>query len=290
MISTPDRVDMTVTTWNIQSIRGITPVKVDRVVAAVQRQRADVVALQEVRDGETVDRLLTALDGIGLPHAVSGGATNNFASGGRPKGYVCLIATPWPLDPVNWPTGTTWPQLIAAARLEAPAGRVLVVNVHIPNGTGNGWEKVYALEALASGLAALDEPTILMGDFNEPKTFAPHLVSFRVDRHGGFQGVFKDRFGISHKRQRWQRDDRGREPRNTKDAGAVVWPPLRLGVDNEPTHVVKRGAHRYFDHVLTSPPWVARTLVYDHSVRTGDAHNQRPLPPRCRPRHHRPST
>jgi endonuclease/exonuclease/phosphatase family metal-dependent hydrolase len=225
-----------------------------------------------VRDGETVDRLLTALDGIGLPHAASGGATNNFASGGRPKGYVCLIATRWPLDPVSWPTGTTWPQLIAAARLEAPAGRVLVVNAHIPNGTGNGWEKVYALEALASGLAALDEPTILMGDFNEPKTFAPHLVSFRVDRHGGFQGVFKDRFGISHKRQRWQDAVTSvLEAAEHEGRWGGRLATAQLGVDNEPTHVVKKGAHRYFDHVLTSPPWVARTLVYDHSVRTGDA-------------------
>lgn len=264
--------DMTVATWNTQSIRGARDAKIQRIASALAPHRRDVVALQEIRVGDVAQHIAAALEEIGLTHTHFSGVLAPSALQRTHKKYGNLIASRWPIEPVEWPVSTTWPQLIAAARVTLPAGRFLIVNAHIPNGSGNGWEKVYAFEALAAGLDALREPTILMGDFNEPRSFFPDLTSFGANRHGGLEGSFEDTFGISHARQRWQDavaavlanyliDD------DAHWAGRLV--TAQLGATNEPTHILRTGAPRYFDHVIATPPFEGRSVTYDHSVRAG---------------------
>jgi hypothetical protein len=95
-------------------------------------------------------------------------------------------------------------QLIIAAEIGWSGSRVMILGAHIPDGSGNGWEKVYALEALGSVLLQLTVPTILAGDFNEPKRFGHSLLSFGVDRHGRLDGTFTYLHGVTHDRRRWQ--------------------------------------------------------------------------------------
>ena len=72
----------------------------------------------------------------------------------------------------------------------------MVFSVHMPNGSGNGWAKIDAFEALATALE--ERPTgarIVAGDFNEPFRFeAGTVVSFAYPaRRAGRRAVAASR-------------------------------------------------------------------------------------------------
>jgi endonuclease/exonuclease/phosphatase family metal-dependent hydrolase len=154
---------------------------------------------------------------------------------------------------------------------------VTVVGVHIPNGSRNGWEKIYALEAVAAGLASENDmaPCILAGDFNEPFAFAPEFLSARAALDGHLEGEFRDLHGVQHLRRRWQdaveavlRPRPGGEPGAWDGTHTIE----RVGAAFEPTHITGRDdSERFFDHILTSGYlFSVRTAGYDHSVRVGE--------------------
>ena len=145
-----------------------------------------------------------------------------------------------------------------------------LVSVHVSNGSGNGWQKVYALEALHQGLLQAPSNCVVMCDFNEPRAFTPVLRSFRADADGTAEGEWTDTFGQRHARQRWQ--DAvvvllGAE----SDSGSGRWPgelaTRQVGLDDEATHVLANGSPRYFDHILTAAPIAVAGVTYDHDVR-----------------------
>lgn len=68
-----------------------------------------------------------------------------------------------------------------------PHGSVHVISVHVPNGSGYGWEKIDTLEALKRMVLGLKgEPLVLTGDFNEPQYAMQdgHIVTWGQDPDG----------------------------------------------------------------------------------------------------------
>ncbi|WP_062381216.1 endonuclease/exonuclease/phosphatase family protein [Demequina pelophila] len=266
----------TIASWNIQAIRGASDERLAAIADALAAHAPDVVALQEVSSrGATFERLSAHLTRAGLPFAhFSGHGAADHIRRDRRKRYGNVIASRWPLAPVARPVEAPWPQLIAAADVEVPGHAVRVVSVHAPNAAGNGWDKVRTLEALHEGLLAVPGPCIVVGDFNEPRTFVPTLQSFRALPDGTVTGDWTDRFGETDSRARWQA---AVESLLGDDAAVAQarWPgrpaTRQAGVEPEPTHVVRGGAARCFDHTLVSPPVRALSVRYDHDVRTGDA-------------------
>jgi endonuclease/exonuclease/phosphatase family metal-dependent hydrolase len=146
---------------------GLSEVRLQNIVAKLAAEAPDVVLLQEVALGPLPDLLRDALTGIGLGYFVFSGDPSSAE-----KRYGNVIASRWPvaLTPVGWASGAPWPQLLASATVESPFGAVDFFAAHIPNGSANGWRKIYTFEALAGGLGGAPErPRVVGGDFNEPK-------------------------------------------------------------------------------------------------------------------------
>lgn len=221
-----------------------------------------MAVLQEVAShGAVALALQRELALIGLDHFWFSGRDEVSGKRYGDKPYGNVIASRWPLQPRTWPVESEWPQLIISAEIGQSTG-VRVVGVHIPNGSGNGWEKVFALEALAEGLQQDRLPTVLAGDFNEPKLFHPEFLSFGVDRRGRIVGDFTDLHGVTHPRQRWQAAvEAVLSP--THNAWGGKHAPTQIGVEFEPTHIHRRQPIG----VLASPMKVTRRLP---RLRTGE--------------------
>ena len=252
-------------TWNIHGVRGVGAERLEGICETLNRHRLDVVLLQEVSLSLHASGLLArSLHDIGLVAQVYSG----YADAAE-KRYGNVIASRSPLTEMSWPVSMRWPQLICAATLNVASRSVTVVNAHIPNGSGNGWEKVYAFEGLLGGLQTLPQPIILGGDFNEPKSTPPRWLSFRADDDGGVDGEFRDLNGVVHARQRWQEavagvlDDTGRI-RRTAWGGQHVQSNTHRSF--EPTHIVRGRFERYFDHILITDGLHARDATYHHGV------------------------
>ncbi|WP_068256738.1 endonuclease/exonuclease/phosphatase family protein [Janibacter corallicola] len=269
---------ITVASWNIRGAltRTISESRVQRLVSALTDNgvRPDVLLLQEVPRASAGPGLLRGeLAQLGLGYGLIG-EPDRARSDHLPKAYVNLTVSRWPLDPWTWrdPSPAPWPELLLATQVRAPSLRFLVVNAHIPNGSNHGWWKIDTFHSLARALSASDLPTVLGGDFNEPKFHTPQLISWGVGRNGSFSG----------QRAR-PKGDRGPRPRQEwQDAvTAVLQPhggtwrgkhaalqgPSSQGMQT--THV-SHGAHRSYDHILTNPTLLPATLEYIDSVREGN--------------------
>ncbi|WP_062529123.1 endonuclease/exonuclease/phosphatase family protein [Demequina rhizosphaerae] len=256
-----------VATWNIQAIRGASDERLAAIAAALAEHRPDVVLLQEVSSrAATFDRLARFLAERGLPYSHFGGQdADRIVRRDRRKRYGNTIASRWPLAPATWEPAPPWPQLIAAADVEVPGHRVRVVAVHAPNAAGNGWDKVRTLEALRAGLLQEAGPCVVAGDLNEPRAFTPGPLSFRARADGSTDGDWTDRFGETHPRSRWQAAVTG----VLGEDAPVSLATTLAGVEPQPTHVVRAGEPRFFDHVLVAPPVSVEDLTYDHEIRLG---------------------
>jgi endonuclease/exonuclease/phosphatase family metal-dependent hydrolase len=174
-----------------------------------------------------------------------------------------------------------WPQLAIRATVHTPSGDIDTINVHIPNGSGNGWRKVESLEALADALESSDDVArVLAGDFNEPQAIRPDgtVVTFgqRIDSDGSVRlgrrdsraarpGWFTDKSGHEDDLQRWDAAVRGifegsaqHGLRHVHEIGIGSLPPT--------THIV-RGRPRFFDHLFLSRHFRTTDHHYVDSVR-----------------------
>ena len=132
--------------------------------------------------------------GGGLPTAIKGaladfGLTGFYYSGlagAKTKKYGNVIASRWALRAHPWRSipAPPWPQLLASATVNIPGGSVDVIGVHIPNGSSNGWKKIDTFRALAARLRERSPtPTLLAGDFNEPRWAVQEDGLSRLDRN-----------------------------------------------------------------------------------------------------------
>jgi len=178
-----------------------------------------------------------------------------------------------------------WPQLALRATVQTPEGAIDTINVHMPNGSANGWRKVESLEALATALdSGGDLARAVAGDFNEPQTILPggNVVSFgesidangvvHVGRAGSTAGRFTDKFGYEDDLERWASVVRrifGRQAQH----GLRHVVDLGSGGPFPTTHVVRGGSPRFFDHLFLSRHLRATKYVYVDSVRENLQHS-----------------
>jgi exodeoxyribonuclease-3 len=146
-----------IATWNVNSIRS----RVERVVAWTERERPDVLCLQEIK---------TTDDGFPLePFAALGYRAEVF--GQKTYNGVALLSLK-PIAKVVRNLPDDEPE--APRRLIAgTVGRVRIVNVYVPNGQSPESDKfVYKLDWLKRLRGFLEEtadpgdPLVLLGDFN----------------------------------------------------------------------------------------------------------------------------
>jgi exodeoxyribonuclease-3 len=148
---------MKIATWNVNSIRA----RRDRVLAWLERQRPDVLCVQEIKVEESAFPRAD-FEALGYHCEVHGQRTYNG---------VALLTRELPSDVER---GFPGEPADAQSRLIAgTVGGVRFVNVYVPNGESVDSEKfpykLRWLEDLAGALADRhdpDEPLVVLGDFN----------------------------------------------------------------------------------------------------------------------------
>ena len=158
--------------WNVAGRTKL----LDDQAAAVARQDADVVCLQEVRPS-TRGRWATALADAGLGHALDSG---RFRNGRRLFNLTC---SRWPLTELP-AIAAPQPERVLSTVVETPYGLLDLHNAHVPPAQSRGFTKVETCEAIHERLARpADRHRILCGDLNTPRaettdgeviTFAPN--------------------------------------------------------------------------------------------------------------------
>lgn len=253
-----------VLSWNARGIRGIGR-RLDALLDAIARDGADVVALQEVSArSRTWARLRDGLARHGWSNVLFSG---DPAADRKRYGNVLASRHALRSTQRQWAVGQPWPQLVNAAVVAAPGlGDVEVIAVHMPNGSGNGWRKIDAFEALERNLARpAMTPVILVGDFNEPAFFDAAGVPISFGQTVGAAHPTRDgdltRRGETGPRTRW--DD---AVRDVLGGSRLARAQARLGMRVEPTHLT-RGAARCFDHVLAARELEPLAAGYHHAWR-----------------------
>jgi len=174
-----------------------------------------------------------------------------------------------------------WPQLVLHARLRTDAGPLSVLSVHIPNGSGNGWRKIDALEALQETvLRCAGEPIVVAGDFNEPQ-FAlqdGRIVTFGQELEGDRYETWSSwKFeGVSDSGERWDKAVRWFFER-PEESGLrnAYWLSHGRG-EMEPTHLT-HGRERWFDHIFVSRHFAVDACDYLHEWRSRGYSDHSPL-------------
>jgi endonuclease/exonuclease/phosphatase family metal-dependent hydrolase len=231
----------------------------------------DVLTLQEV----TFDQHRDFKERLGVMGFSCCPHSPRHAGGKR---YGNLIASRWKIDPVTprYPgKGPPWAELLIEASISVNGRSFLLIDVHIPNGSGYGWKKIDTFDALKDVVhEAKDRPLILAGDFNEPQ-FVPLQDNGKIVTWG------QDWNGREGRYECWKkwRSDR----RTGKDWDAAVrwlfeeeaehglqhayWEIHGRGV--MPVSHVNRGQPRWFDHMFVSRDFHVERCEYLHEVRLG---------------------
>jgi exonuclease III len=144
--------------WNVAGRTKL----LDEQAAAVARQEADLVCLQEVRP-TTRERWALALAEAGLEHVVDSG---EFRNGRR---LFNLTASRWPLNELP-AIAAPHPERVLSTVVDTPVGLLELHNAHIPPAQSRGFLKVETCEAIYERLARpSDRHRVLCGDFNTPR-------------------------------------------------------------------------------------------------------------------------
>ena len=239
------------------------------------RKRPDVLALQEV-SLEQLPSLTDALLALGYT------VLDSCDPAATEKRYGTIVAVAAGIAAARVVTqGFPWPQLVMHARLQTDAGPLSVISVHVPNGSGNGWRKIEALEALRKTvLRCAGEPLVVAGDFNEPQ-FAlqdGHIVTWGQDLEGERYEVWDSWTydGVSGSGERWDSAVRWFFER-TDEHGLrnAYW--LSHGQGAMEVSHVSRGSDRWFDHIFVSRQFAVDSCDYLHEWRTHGYSDHSPL-------------
>lgn len=148
---------MRIATWNVNSVRS----RLERVLAWTERERPDVLCLQEIKTTDDLFPLEPFVE-LGYRAEVFGQKTYN--------GVALLSLKPITRVVRNLPDDEPG----APSRLIAgTVGRVRIVNVYVPNGQSPESDKfVYKMDwlqrlrAFLEATAKPEDPLVLLGDFN----------------------------------------------------------------------------------------------------------------------------
>lgn len=257
MATTP----LSVLTWNINF-------RADRVLGPLASlpDLPDVVTLQEVTlSHEALIR--RRLEDLGYAVVSSGD------SAATDKRYANMIAARGRLAPSDLSAfGFPWPQLVSHATLDTPGALVNLVTVHVPNGSGNGWKKIDALESLRRMVLSLKgEPLVLTGDFNEPrfeKLQDGRIVTWGQEQCDGrwLPWAVWTFDGVTDTGDRWDAAVRWFfEAMDESGIRNAFWDAAGHG-EMAASHYSRRKP-RWFDHVFVSGEFQVDSCEYLHSFR-----------------------
>jgi exodeoxyribonuclease III len=155
--------------WNVAG----RSVKLPDQAAALGRQDADIVCLQEVR-ATTLPRWRRALERLGFTRFSD---SSEFIGERR---FFCVTASRW--EQTELPAiPAPHPERVLSLVLETPHGQLELHNAHVPPAQSKGFTKVETCEAIYERLARpCDRHRVLCGDFNIPKleTSEGELITF----------------------------------------------------------------------------------------------------------------
>jgi endonuclease/exonuclease/phosphatase family metal-dependent hydrolase len=198
----------------------------------------------------------------------------------RGRDYGNLIASRWKIDPVEprYPRKKpAWHELLVQASVSVDGRSFLVINVHIPNGSGYGWKKIDTFNALKDVVRkAKGKPCIVAGDFNEPQLI-PLQDRGRIVTWGQYWDGREGRFDCWEKWRFHRRTGEGKdwdaavrwifEKENEHGLRHAYWEAHERG--GMPVSHVVRSQPRWFDHMFVSPDFRVEQCEYLHEVRLG---------------------
>jgi exonuclease III len=139
---------------------------------ALLSRKPDVIGLQEVAS-RTLPLWVEGLQKEGYMHIISSFAIHdgncNFTG---PRRYGILIASRWPLEPVDqYFLKIPWHERLISVLVRSPRVNFEFHVAHIPCGASHGYLKIETFEGIYKFLARKNNkyPRILCGDFNSPQ-------------------------------------------------------------------------------------------------------------------------
>jgi exonuclease III len=226
----------------------------DGQIAAVARQEADLVCLQEIRPS-TGPRWAAQLAEVGLPHSLDSAEFRNK------RRLFNLTISRWELRHLP-AVGAPQPERVLSSVVETPFGTLDLHNVHIPPAQSRGMTKVETCEALYVALARdTDRHRILCGDFNTPRLETEHgeVETFAANHPGLEERWDAAERGLLVGLAEWDLTDAFRAL-NGYDRRDVSWVMH--------TRARRKAAHR-LDHVLASASLRPVHCDYVHGWREG---------------------
>ena len=210
------------------------------------------MALQEVTRATTA-RWTERLTAAGL-HPLAGPPP----AGGRRLGVVLAARKP----PVPAPApAIPWPERAVAATLDLDGRAVRVLNLHSPISQRPGLVKVRTLEATHDWLAAGDEPTIVLGDFNTPRREHPDGSAWSFARTS--DGALRPERG-----ERWEAAELGVMVQRLRAHGYVdAFRTVHGYGRKEVSWAWAHGGGWRLDHCLARGARDVRLCEYVHEVR-----------------------
>lgn len=214
--------------WNILQGGGR---RTDEIVSYFEGVRADIIVLQEFRDGPNGDQIRAALKGLGLTHQF-------MAEADKTGGNTLFVAARFAFDAGDFMADRTGPcHIIEAAFLEMP---LVLLNIHFPQKAA---QKPLFSQLDQDTPSLLEAPVLMLGDMNcgipfedsDTKTF---------QNTGRFQALLEAGWV-----DLWRRDN--------PEAKAFSWISPRTG-----------NGFRY-DHAFASSKLDVMSVDYDHTVREG---------------------
>ena len=265
---------MRLLSWNV--CFQILPGQKENVLSAIGSAKADIVALQEIPSA-LADEVRGRLARLGLEHSYdSADSAPGGPSGLKSKSYQCLVASRWPVAASGnqWRKRAPYPEMLGRATVSAPQAPIDLFNVHIPNGSGNGWRKIDSFQRLSAALREADDaPRILTGDFNEPREFrrSGQIVTFeeKLLAGGGTTSPshMRDLFGVTRPGVEWTCGVRsvlaGASQHGLRDA----WRDTHGWESTPVTHRTTANNPRCFDHTLVSRHFEILDCGYFHEWR-----------------------
>jgi endonuclease/exonuclease/phosphatase family metal-dependent hydrolase len=251
-----------VVTWNVH-FQGAS-------ILDALRGQPDVLTLQEVTFNQRPDFEERLCD-MGLKCCPD----RHGNSGGKPYGN--LIATRWKIGPVTPRYSRKeppWPELLVKASVSVNGRSFLVISVHIPNGSGYGWQKIDTFNALKGAVReAKGKVCIVTGDFNEPRYTLQNgrIVTWGQEwdarqRRFVCWPPWKDRSGTLGSGKKWDSAVRWlfeeEDEHGMRHAYWDVHGPGSMDVSH-----LSRGQKRWFDHIFVSPHFGVEQCEYLHELR-----------------------
>jgi len=161
-------------TWNVD-MKGMSRSRLSRITGVLEASNPDVVALQEVPVGWD-ENFESVLPELGLRSVMYQRKRGDYLK------YGNLVAAREQLHDTGRPE-CIYPELLQGADVQG----IQLLNVHVPNGEGFGWEKIEYLIQLRAEISSSSTPLVVVGDFNAPALETPQetfCFGWEV-RHGG---------------------------------------------------------------------------------------------------------